>query len=87
MKYLMFKDISHKFPKKITKTFEVWNQETNYYLGVIEWSGRWRQYISVQRIDEQVQMAKGCHREVADFIEKLMEDRKEKKLLSKEASN
>jgi len=72
--YLEFNEL--EVPKRKTKVFEVRNKITDYYLGDIDWDCGWRQYVFTQRIDERIKMSKGCLREIADFIKKLMNDRK-----------
>lgn len=62
--------------KRKTKVFEVRNKETDYYLGDIEWDCGWRQYVFIQRIDEKIKMSRGCERQIADFLDQLMEERK-----------
>jgi hypothetical protein len=59
-----------------TKIFDVWNKLTDYYLGQIKWDCGWRQYVFIQRIDVEIKMSSSCERQLADFKDKLMEERK-----------
>ncbi len=71
--YLEFNELD--VPERKTKVFEVRNIKTDFFLGTIEWDGSWRQYIfSPTAIPSK--LSKGCLRELADFIEKLMGERK-----------
>lgn len=67
------KYLSFEFIEKKAKT-DVWlikNKETGEYIGKILWDGAWRQYVSLGLFDSGMRMSKGCHREIADFIELL----------------
>ncbi len=75
-KYLEFMQVRN--PKKKTKKFHIFNKETSVFIGIIKWSFGWRQYISEIETDvgEVMDFSAGCHREVAEFIEGLMGERK-----------
>jgi len=73
MKYLIFNELD---VERKTKVFEVRNQKLDYYFGDIEWDCGWRQYIFSQRVDEKIKMSRGCLKEIYDFLDKLMEERK-----------
>ena len=76
-KYLEFMPAEAKKGRK-TKVFHIFNHKTGVFLGKIKWSCGWRQYVSVFELDawEKLEFSSGCHREVADFIDELMEERK-----------
>jgi len=65
-----------------TKRWVVWNKRVHVAhmslgaLGRIEWYGPWRQYCYMSTI--QAVYSKGCLRDIADFIEEQMEERKAK---------
>jgi len=58
-----------------TKVFEVRNKQTDFFLGTIEWDTAWRQYIFTPT-GEPSKLARSCLKEIYDFIEGLMEERK-----------
>ena len=67
-------------PGKKTKIFHVFNKETDEFLCDIRWDCGWRQYVTntfTTLLDEKIAFTSGCHREVADFIDKLMQERKD----------
>ena len=72
--YLKFTDVSDSTKK--TKRFNIYNKETDVYLGYIYWSGAWRQYIFS---DGSLQLARGCELELFNFKQKLMDEWKENK--------
>ena len=78
-KYLEFIEIPpskiSNYPRK-TKLFEIWNEVQEEKIGKIYWDGGWRQYVSELDIDAPIRFTKGCHREIADFIERLMDERR-----------
>lgn len=61
-------------PGKKTKIFNIFNKVTEDYLGIIKWNGSWRQYCFYP--DSYTHWARGCLKEIYEFIEKLMEERK-----------
>ena len=58
-----------------TKVFEVRNIKTDFFLGTIEWDGAWRQYV-FSPTAKPCKFSKGCLKEIFDFINELMEERK-----------
>jgi hypothetical protein len=64
--------------KRKTLIFHIFNKVTGEFIGKIKWSCGWRQYVSAieTSVGEVMEFGAGCHREVADFIDKLMEERK-----------
>lgn len=57
--------------------YKVHNINFGYDIGVIHWRGSWRQYTFMA--DPNIDMSKGCHKQIDDFIDKLMEDWRKKK--------
>lgn len=57
-----------------TKIINVWNRKTDCYLGNIQWSGAWRQYVFMPMPDRQ--FSRGCMEDIIVFIKILMEERK-----------
>ena len=72
--YITFNEIASK---KKTRVFTVTNIKNGYYLGVIKWYGAWRQYCFF--MEDNTVFSKGCLQEIINFIEKLMQERKEEK--------
>jgi hypothetical protein len=71
--WLEFEDMC--IPHRKTKSFVVRNKINRTDLGVVEWDTAWRQYIFVPLIIS-LKFGGGCLREIADFIDKLMQERK-----------
>lgn len=61
-------------PKRKTKKFHIFNKKTDEFLGIISWRSSWRQYVST--LEEGIDFGSGCHKEAAEFIDQLMEERK-----------
>jgi len=59
---------------KKTDKYGVWNVKFNEWIGTIYWRGGWRQYVF--RACPDVDMSRSCMKEVSDFIDSLMENRK-----------
>ena len=76
--YLEFISAEYSSKRK-TKVFHIFNIETGDFIGRIKWSCGWRKYVSeiMTSHGETIEFGAGCHREVADFIDKLMEERKD----------
>lgn len=74
MSYLNFVDISDRIPTKKTKTFEVQNK-SGQVLAEIKWSGAWRKYVFHSW---EAQYDTGCMNEIIEFINNLMNERKNK---------
>lgn len=72
MTHLTFKDIESTGRK--TTVFEVFGYK-EAFLGTVSWSGGWRQYV-FSPSQEPRQWSRDCLRELADFIEGLMTERK-----------
>jgi hypothetical protein len=71
-KWLEFKKL--ETPGFKTRYFQVLNKKKGEVLGTIEWGCAWRQYIYVTRCQQF--LAVSCLRDIAQFIEELMEERK-----------
>jgi hypothetical protein len=55
--------------------YEVWNSDFHSLIGIIHFRGGWRQYV-FQALPE-VDMSRGCHKEIDNFIDKIMREWKE----------
>lgn len=73
-KYLNFEEVMDYPENKKTKVFVIENKVTKQDIGEIKWNGAWRQYCFYP--ESETFWARGCLREIAEFIDKLMEDRK-----------
>ncbi len=73
MSWLKFNELD--VPKRKTQVFEIRNTKTDFFLGTIEWDGSWRQYV-FSPTAEPSKFSKGCLKEISDFINELMEERK-----------
>lgn len=71
--WLIFNEL--ETPKRKTRVFEVRNEETDFFLGTIEWDNGWRQYI-FSPTAEPCKLAKSCLKEIHDIVDELMEERK-----------
>jgi len=69
-------DEASLIPGQKTKRYVVVSMHDNTKLGVIKWHGPWRQYIFVTS-NFACNWSKDCLRDLADFIQKLMDERKE----------
>ena len=72
MEWLEFNELE---TERKTKVFEVRNIKTDFFLGVIEWGTAWRQDVFTPT-GEPSKLARSCLKEIYDFIEELMEERK-----------
>lgn len=71
-KYLRFKKLN--VGNRKTSIYQVFN--TNHeFIAVIKWNSGWRRYVT-DFDGFPVIIDENCHREFADFIKGLMEDRK-----------
>ena len=76
MTYLHFIDKS--LTKEKTKRFRVISNHDCSELWIINWYGGWRTYI-LETANDGI-WSWDCLKEVSDFIQKLLKDKKEKKL-------
>ena len=72
-KYLRFEEF-HPIKSRKTKLYDIHNDVKKEHIGIITWDTAWRQYISI--LNNSICVTAGCHREIADFIEGLMAERK-----------
>ena len=52
--------------------YKVVNEVLCQDVGIIHWRGGWRQYVF--QAEPKVDMSRSCHKEIDDFIDKLMDD-------------
>lgn len=71
--YLNFEEDDHYGGK--TKRIVVTSKKNFYILGEIKWYGAWRQYTFCPR--ENTIWNKQCMQDIIDYINKLMDERKE----------
>ena len=57
--------------KKLHK-YKVVNHSLYENIGIIHWRGGWRQYVF--RAHSNIDMSRGCHKQIDDFIDKLMKE-------------
>ena len=69
--------ISKTHPTKKTKVFEVRNKD-DVFFGTIEWKNTWRQYVFTPPAYSTF-WARSCLKQLFDFMEKLMQERKKTK--------
>jgi len=74
-RHLRFKLLPRKKGRK-TDRYEIWNAQFNELIGHVFWRGGWRQY--VWRMVPDVDTSRSCGKEIIDFINKLMDERKKK---------
>ena len=75
-KHLKFEKLPLKKGQKLHK-YCVVNHRLYYEIGIIHWRGGWRKYVfqALPKID----MDKGCHKQIDDFIDNLMKKWREQK--------
>lgn len=81
-KYIHFRYVGKSISGK-TETWEIYNHyyEDNTYLGFIKWNGAWRQYTSylcTSGAGTYIQVSRGCHEDISNFIKQLMDKRRKK---------
>lgn len=69
--HLKFKKLPKKKGHKL-HIYKVHNVNFRQDIGIIHWRGGWRQYVfqSYPEID----MSRGCHKQIDEFIDKLMKE-------------
>jgi hypothetical protein len=70
--YLEFVELEND--GRITKRFDVRSKRRDFSLGEIAWHGAWRQYAFFPWM--QTLFNRDCLRDIAEFLDKLMEERK-----------
>lgn len=73
-KYLEFFEINTAKENRKTKVFRIFNKVTKDDIGDVQWNGAWRQYCFYP--DPYTHWAGGCLREITEFIDELMKERK-----------
>jgi hypothetical protein len=73
--HLEFEKLRLEKGKKLHK-YKVTNHSLYQNIGIIHWRGGWRQYVF--RAKPEVDMSRGCHKQIDNFIDKLMKEWKEK---------
>lgn len=73
-KYLEFFETNTAKEDRKTKTFLILNKTNGEQIGEIKWAGNWRKYASEMCVN--VIVDSGCHRELAEFLDKLMDERR-----------
>lgn len=61
---------------KKTSVWACQNRKHGTILGAVKWNAPWRQYCFFS--EREIILSAGCHRDIADFIDQLMRERKEK---------
>ena len=67
-KYLEFNQLD---VQRKTKVFEIRNK-SDVFLGCIDWSGAWRQYVFTPSRACELKFSKGCLTDISKFIDGLM---------------
>ena len=73
--HLEFEKLPLEKGRKLHK-YDVRNHTLYQRIGIIHWRGGWRQYVFQAR--PEVDMTRGCHKQIDEFIDKLMKEWKEK---------
>jgi hypothetical protein len=76
-KWIEFIELEELHTKKKTKTYKVVNKDNGSFLGFVRWFGSFRQYSFFP--SEGCVFEKTCLRDIADFMQKLMDERKKSK--------
>lgn len=76
-KWLEFKLLERPADRK-TDIYEVWNKEFGSFLGRVSWYAPWRKY-SFFPTGKNLVFESDCLTDIANFLKKLMEDRKSQK--------
>lgn len=67
--HLEFEKLRLEKGKKLHK-YRVFNHDLYETIGTIHWRGGWRQYVFTAHPD--IDMSRGCHKQIDEFIDKLM---------------
>ena len=81
-KWIEFTDITNPVLQYKTKMYGVDNKETNERIGIIKWDGEFRQYAFFPH--DNTVYEKTCLKDISEFLQKLMDERKEQKQASNE---
>jgi hypothetical protein len=71
--HLLINEMSDGKPRK-TKMYAVISNHDGTELAEIKWDGAWRTYVSLPFGD--MKWSAGCHREIANFLDNIMLERK-----------
>jgi len=74
--HLTFKKLPKEKGHKLHK-YKVHNINYRADIGVIHWRGSWRQYVF--QAHPEIDMSRGCHKQIDKFIDKLMDGWKKRK--------
>lgn len=74
--HLRFEKLPLEKGRKMLK-YNVINDALGQTIGIIHWRGGWRQYVFCA--DADIDMSRSCHKEIDEFIDKLMRDWKKEK--------
>ncbi len=80
--HLEFEKLPLEKGRKLHK-YRVHNHSLYQYIGIIHWRGGWRQYVFQAK--PLVDMSRSCHKQIDEFIDKLMKEWKNKKAKEKNA--
>lgn len=72
--FIHFLDISYAYPHRKTWVHECRNNRSDDLLGLVEWDGRWRQYVFIPC--ENTIYSAGCLADIQAFVKSLMLARK-----------
>ena len=75
--YLEFVDVPNHSGK--TRKVNVVSKKHGYSLGLIQWFGRWRQYVFVPA--PETVFNKDCLRDIAQYLQDMMDERSMEKFL------
>jgi len=71
--YIQF-DLVRQDDKKKTQTYYVRNIKSQFILGCVKWYGPWRRYCFFT--NDNIIFSEGCLNDISNFINQLMEERK-----------
>lgn len=74
--HLHFEKLPLDIGKKL-HTYMIINTSLNQRIGIIHWRGGWRQYVS--QTYPKTDMSRSCNKEVNKFIDKLMDEWKQRR--------
>jgi hypothetical protein len=73
--HLQFEKLPLEKGKKLHK-YRVINHSLYYDIGIIHWRGGWRQYVF--QAHPNIDMSRGCHKQIDEFIDELMKEWRER---------
>ena len=69
--HLEFEKLPLEKGQKLHK-YRVFNHSLYESIGIIHWRGGWRQYVF--QAHPEIDMSRGCHKQIDDFIDELMKE-------------